>query len=70
MSFIIPFYQLPEKSCETTSNRSVKYRRETNEEKLNIVEGAQDVGIRKSAKLLHAIAVKTTKPTTYNQKFF
>ena len=51
MSLINPFYQSPVKSCETTPNRPVRYRRETNEEKLKIVEVAKEVGIRKAAKL-------------------
>ena len=45
-----PFYLSPSKA-QNTPDRPVRYKRETNEEKLKIVEVAQDVGIRKAARL-------------------
>ena len=44
-----PFYSSPPK--ESTPQRPVKYVRETNQTKLEIVEVAKEVGIRKAAKI-------------------
>ena len=44
-----PFYSSPPK--ESTPKRPVKYIRETNKTKLEIVEVAKEVGIRKAAKM-------------------
>ena len=45
-----PFYVSPIKN-NNTPDRPLKYTRENNLEKINILEVAKDVGIRKAAKL-------------------
>ena len=42
-----PFYTSPVKKAD----RPVRYRRDTNGEKLKVLEAAKEIGIRKAAKL-------------------